>query len=81
MTVRRGSFKFPLVNARTIFRALTGYNCLRDHLHRIGVMDSPSSVLRDVDQLMIWEQLDICISHSVWDDIVQKYWRARKLIA
>ncbi|KFM59182.1 hypothetical protein X975_12405, partial [Stegodyphus mimosarum] len=62
---------FPRKTAVALFRRLSGYDCLRDHLYRIGVVDSPNCIFMTPN----------CIALSQYEDIVKKYWRACELMA
>ncbi|GFW69653.1 hypothetical protein TNCV_489971 [Trichonephila clavipes] len=63
------------------FRLLTCHDCLRSHLYRIGVIDSPNYTLCDTGQPMTAEHLIVCPALINLNSIVEKYWRAPALTA
>jgi ribonuclease HI len=63
------------------FRLLTGHDCLRSHLFRIGIADSAVCTLCDSGRTMTAEHLDECSALNGFTDFVEKYWRARALMA
>ncbi|GFW69430.1 hypothetical protein TNCV_487791 [Trichonephila clavipes] len=46
----------PRKSSAAHFRFLAGHDCLRSHLYRIGIADSPDNTLCDSDQPMTSEQ-------------------------
>ncbi|GFX59609.1 hypothetical protein TNCV_3753741 [Trichonephila clavipes] len=61
-------------------RLLTGHDCLRSHLYRIGTVDSPDFTMCDSGQPMTAEPLDMCPALISLNSIVEKYWRVRALM-
>ncbi|KAL1453463.1 hypothetical protein WDU94_007599, partial [Cyamophila willieti] len=59
------------------FRLLTGHDCLAEHLHRIGCMDSPLCPLCSLQTPMNGDHLRDCPATEASTDIVGKYWDAR----
>ncbi|GFT16711.1 hypothetical protein TNCV_1333311 [Trichonephila clavipes] len=62
-------------------RLLTGYDCLRSHLYRIGIANSPDCTLWDSVQPMTVEHLVECPALISLNSTVEKYWRAHALMA
>jgi hypothetical protein len=60
------------------FRLLTGHDCLSEHLHRIGCADSPICPLCSHQQPMNAAHLITCPAVEASNDIVGKYWDARR---
>ncbi|GFT34160.1 hypothetical protein TNCV_4385511 [Trichonephila clavipes] len=52
----------PRKAALAHFRLLTGHYCLRSHLYRIGIADSPDCTLFDSGQPMTAEHLVVCLA-------------------
>ncbi|GFS92714.1 hypothetical protein TNCV_1161381 [Trichonephila clavipes] len=63
------------------FRLLTGNDCLRSHLYRIGIAYLPDCTLCYSDQSITSEHLVVCPALISLNSIVEKYWRARALMA
>ncbi|GFY07831.1 hypothetical protein TNCV_4287671 [Trichonephila clavipes] len=63
----------PRKAALTHFRHLTGQYCLRPHLYRNSIADSPDCTLRDSGQLMTSEHLVVCPKLISLNSIVEKY--------
>ncbi|GFU48863.1 hypothetical protein TNCV_2024221 [Trichonephila clavipes] len=69
------------VVAQSHFRLLTGHDCLRSHLYRIGVANSPDCTLFDSGQSMTAEHSVVCPALISLSSTVEKYWRACALMA
>ncbi|GFV26573.1 hypothetical protein TNCV_2102381 [Trichonephila clavipes] len=50
----------PRKGAVARLRLLTEHDCVRSHLYRIGIADSPDCILCDSGQPMVTERLDVC---------------------
>ncbi|GFU52382.1 hypothetical protein TNCV_3958961 [Trichonephila clavipes] len=61
------------------FRLLTGHDCPRSHLYRIGVADSLDCTLRDSGHSMTTEHSVVCPARISHNSNAEKYWRARAL--
>ncbi|GFU25195.1 hypothetical protein TNCV_3360921 [Trichonephila clavipes] len=61
-------------------KLLTEHDCLRSHLYRSGITDSPGCTLCDSGQLMTAEHLAMCPALISLNSIGEKYRRARALI-
>ncbi|GFW72268.1 hypothetical protein TNCV_703051 [Trichonephila clavipes] len=66
--------------AETHFRLLIGHGCLRSHLYRFGIDESPDFTLCDSGQPMTTDHLDVCSVLKKLNSIVEKYWRTRALM-
>jgi len=71
----------PRSAATASFRLLTGHDCLRAHLFRFNIVSSPVCTLCDSGQIMNATHLDKCSALTVFTSSVEKYWRARSLMA
>ena len=60
------------------FRLITGHYCLSKHLHKIGVFTSANCVLCSKEEEMDAKHLENCDSLKIHQDIVSKYWEARR---
>uniref|UniRef100_A0A8D8T8G2 Reverse transcriptase zinc-binding domain-containing protein n=1 Tax=Cacopsylla melanoneura TaxID=428564 RepID=A0A8D8T8G2_9HEMI len=67
----------PRKAAVTHFRLLTGHDCLAEHLHRIGVKNSPNCPLCPLNTPMNSSHLASCPALRSTNNIVEKYWDAR----
>ncbi|GFX47425.1 hypothetical protein TNCV_1734121 [Trichonephila clavipes] len=63
------------------FRFLIGHDCLRSHPYRIGIVDPPDSTLCDSGQPMTTEHSDVGLPLISLNSIIEKYWKARALMA
>jgi ribonuclease HI len=70
----------PRAAAVAEFRLLTGHDCLRAHLFRFNLTDSPTCILCDSGQDMTVAHLNECSALLDSNCIVVKYWRARGLM-
>ncbi|GFS47930.1 hypothetical protein TNCV_3598991 [Trichonephila clavipes] len=55
------------------FKLLTGHGCLRSHLYRIGIANSPDCTLCDSGHPMTGEHLVVCPALISLDSTVEKY--------
>ncbi|GFU76284.1 hypothetical protein TNCV_527641 [Trichonephila clavipes] len=62
------------------FRLLTGHDCLRSHLFRIGITNSPDCSLCDSGQPMTAEHFDVYPGLISLNSTIEKYWRERALM-
>ncbi|GFT93285.1 hypothetical protein TNCV_2220431 [Trichonephila clavipes] len=62
------------------FILLTGHDCMRFHLYRMGITDSPDSTVWESGQLMTTEHLNVCPALKKTNCIAEKYWRALPLM-
>ncbi|XP_015903691.2 uncharacterized protein [Parasteatoda tepidariorum] len=72
---------FPRASAVTMFRLLTGHDCLFAHLFKVGLSNYPNRILCNSRQTMNWEHLDTCTAFYSFNSVVQKYWEARRPMA
>ncbi|GFX48526.1 uncharacterized protein LOC103524116 [Trichonephila clavipes] len=63
------------------FRLLTGHDCLRSYLYRIGITNSPDCTTCDSGQHMTAEHLVVCPALISRNSFVEKFWRVRALMA
>ncbi|KAJ4439880.1 hypothetical protein ANN_08009 [Periplaneta americana] len=66
----------PRKSSVAAFRLATGHD-FGQHLHRIGMYQSPNCPLCNSNQEMDSEHLKICASVADHDNIFEKYWSAR----
>ena len=71
----------PCKTAVAAFRLHTGHDCLASHLYKIGMASSPICTLCDRGEEMNELHLKTCTALPQKDNIFQKYWRARILMA
>ncbi|GFT49321.1 hypothetical protein TNCV_4583031 [Trichonephila clavipes] len=55
------------------FRLLTGHDCLRSYLYKIGIADSPGCTVYDSGQPMTAEHLVVCPTLISLNSTVEKY--------
>uniref|UniRef100_A0A8D8WWH0 Reverse transcriptase n=1 Tax=Cacopsylla melanoneura TaxID=428564 RepID=A0A8D8WWH0_9HEMI len=60
------------------FRLLTGHDYLSQHLHRIGIKDSPNCPLCPLNSPMNQSHLNSCPAMEASSTIEEKYWDARR---
>ena len=66
-------------SAVAMFWLNIGHDCLYKHLHRIGVSTSPNCTLHSEDSEMDLEHLTTCMALQNFQDIIFKYWEARRI--
>ncbi|KAJ4448888.1 hypothetical protein ANN_00279 [Periplaneta americana] len=71
----------PRKTAVAAFRLLTNHDCLASHLYRIDISASPICVLCNDPAEMNEDQLQTCEALRSEETTVQKYWKARLLMA
>lgn len=71
----------PRKTAVAAFRLLTNHDCLASHLYRIGISAAPLCVLCKDPAEMNEDHLKTCEALRSEETIVQKYWKARMLMA
>lgn len=71
----------PRKTAVAAFRLLTNHDCLASHLYRIGISASPICVLCNDPAEMNEDHLKTCEALRSEETTVQKYWKARLLMA
>ncbi|GFW61222.1 hypothetical protein TNCV_434461 [Trichonephila clavipes] len=62
------------------FRLPTVHHCLRSHLYRIVIADSPYCARCDSGQPMTVKHSVVCPALISLSSIVEKYWRTRALM-
>ncbi|KAI5717804.1 hypothetical protein M8J77_011529 [Diaphorina citri] len=70
--------ELPRKAAVAKFRLLTGHDCLAQHLNRIGCRDTPTCPLCNQNENMNADHIAVCPNLTNNDNIVSKYWDARR---
>ena len=70
----------PRKSAVAAFRMFTGHDCMAKHLHRIGILQSPTCPLCSLNEEMDHHHLTRCPTLPN-ETIYEKYWSARERMA